>query len=38
MIELQEVSKYYSKKGVTNIGLHNINLKLIKNEIVAITV
>ena len=37
MIELKEVSKFYSNNGVTNIGLHNINLKLNKNEIVAIT-
>ncbi len=37
MIELKNVSKYYSSSGVTNLGLHNINLKLNKGEIVAIT-
>lgn len=37
MIELKDVSKFYSNNGVTNIGLQNINLKLHRNEIVAIT-
>ena len=37
MIELKNVSKYYSSSGVTNLGLHNINLKLNKGEVVAIT-
>lgn len=37
MLELKEVSKFYSNNGITNIGLHNINLKLHRNEIVAIT-
>ena len=37
MIELKDVSKFYSNNGVTNIGLQNINLKLNRNEIVAIT-
>lgn len=37
MIELKEVSKFYSNNGITNIGLHNINLKLHRNEIIAIT-
>lgn len=37
MLELKEVSKFYSSNGITNIGLHNINLKLNRNEIIAIT-
>ena len=37
MIELVNVSKYYTSNGVTNKGLININLKLKKGEIVAIT-
>ncbi len=37
MIELQNVSKYYTSNGVTSKGLININLKLNKGEIVAIT-
>lgn len=37
MLELKEVSKFYSNNGITNIGLHNINLELHRNEIVAIT-
>lgn len=37
MLELKEVSKFYSNNGITNIGLHNINLKLNRNEIIAIT-
>ena len=37
MIELKNVSKFYSNNGITNIGLHNINLSLHRNEIVAIT-
>ena len=37
MLELKEVSKFYSSNGITNIGLHNVNLKLSRNEIIAIT-
>lgn len=37
MIELKNVSKYYTANGITNLGLRNISLKLNKNEIVAIT-
>lgn len=37
MIELQNVSKYYTNNGVVTLGLRNINLKLNKGEIVAIT-
>lgn len=37
MIELQNVSKFYTTNGVVSSGLHNISLKLSKNEIVAIT-
>lgn len=37
MIEIKNLSKYYSANGITNLGLRNINLKLNKNEIVAIT-
>lgn len=37
MLELQNVSKYYTANGVTNIGLRNVSLKFEKNEIVAIT-
>ncbi|MCR5705707.1 MAG: ABC transporter ATP-binding protein [Acholeplasmatales bacterium] len=37
MIELVNVSKYYTSNGVTNKGLININLSLNKGEIVAIT-
>jgi ABC-type lipoprotein export system ATPase subunit len=37
MLELKEVSKFYSSNGITNIGLHNVNLKLNRNEIIAIT-
>ena len=37
MLELKEVSKFYTSNGITNIGLSNINLKLHRNEIVAIT-
>lgn len=36
MIELKNVSKYYSTEGTITLGLRNINLKLNKNEIVAI--
>ena len=36
MLELKNVSKYYNSNGIINIGLRNINLKLKKNEIVAI--
>lgn len=37
MLELKEVSKFYTSNGITNIGLSNINLKLHRNEIIAIT-
>lgn len=37
MIELQNVTKFYSNNGITNIGLKNISLKFNKGEIVAIT-
>ena len=37
MIELKNVSKYYSNDGIVTLGLRNINLSLGKNEIVAIT-
>ena len=37
MIELVNVSKYYTSNGVTNKGLINVNLTLNKGEIVAIT-
>ncbi len=37
MIELKNVSKYYTSNGVTNKGLIDVNLKLNKGEIVAIT-
>lgn len=37
MLELQNVSKYYTVNDVTNVGLRNVSLKLEKNEIVAIT-
>lgn len=37
MLELKNVSKYYSAGGITNLGLRNISLKFNKNEIVAIT-
>lgn len=36
MIELKNVSKYYNNNGLVTLGLRNINLKLYKNEIVAI--
>lgn len=36
MIELKNVSKYYNSSGVVSVGLRNIDLKLNKNEIVAI--
>lgn len=36
MIELKNVSKYYNSSGVVSVGLRNIDLKLYKNEIVAI--
>lgn len=36
MLELKNVSKYYNANGITNLGLRNINLKLNRNEIVAI--
>lgn len=37
MIELKNVSKYYSGNGMIALGLRNINLKLESGEIVAIT-
>ncbi len=37
MLELQNVSKFYTTNGVTNLGLRNINLKFNLGEIVAIT-
>ena len=37
MLELKNVSKYYTANDVTNVGLRNVSLKLEKNEIVAIT-
>ncbi len=37
MIELKNVSKYYTNNGVVTLGLRNINLKLNQGEIVAIT-
>lgn len=36
MIELKNVSKYYTSNGVTNKGLIDVNLKLNKGEIVSI--
>lgn len=37
MFELKNVTKFYNNNGVVTLGLHNINLKLNKGEIVAIT-
>lgn len=37
MIELKNVSKFYTNNGVVTLGLRNINLKLNLGEIVAIT-
>ncbi|MDE6656057.1 MAG: ABC transporter ATP-binding protein/permease, partial [Anaeroplasmataceae bacterium] len=37
MIELKNVSKFYTNNGVVTLGLRNINLKLNVGEIVAIT-
>lgn len=37
MLELKNVSKYYSSKGTISLGLRNINLKFEAGEIVAIT-
>lgn len=37
MIELKNVSKFYSDNNIVTIGLKNINLKLNKGEFVAIT-
>ncbi|MGM9970033.1 MAG: ATP-binding cassette domain-containing protein [Anaeroplasma sp.] len=37
MIKLENVSKYYTANGITNLGLRNISLSLNKNEIIAIT-
>ena len=36
MIELKNLSKYYNSAGIVSVGLRNIDLKLYKNEIVAI--
>ena len=36
MIELKNVSKFYSNNGTVSLGLKNVNLKLNTNEIVAI--
>lgn len=36
MIEIKNLSKYYSNSGVTTLGLHDINLSFEKNEIVGI--
>lgn len=37
MLELQNVNKFYTNNGVTNIGLRAINLKFNLGELVAIT-
>lgn len=37
MIELKNVSKFYTNNGVVTLGLRNVNLKLNVGEIVAIT-
>lgn len=37
MLELKNVSKYYNTSNIVTVGLKKINLKLQKNEIVAIT-
>ena len=37
MLELKNLSKYYNTANIVTIGLKKINLKLDKNEIVAIT-
>lgn len=37
MIELKNVSKFYTNNGVVTLGLRNINLKFNAGEIVAIT-
>ncbi len=37
MLELKNVSKYYSNNGVVTLGLRNINLRFKAGEIVAIT-
>ena len=37
MIELKNVSKFYNSNGTITVALRNINLKLSKGEIVAIT-
>lgn len=37
MLELKNVSKYYSSNGMIALGLRNINLKFESGEIVAIT-
>lgn len=37
MLELQNVNKFYTTNGVTNLGLRNINLKFNLGEVVAIT-
>ncbi len=37
MLELKNVSKYYTNNGVVTLGLRNINLNFSCGEIVAIT-
>lgn len=37
MLELKNVSKYYTNNGIVTLGLRNINLKFSCGEIVAIT-
>lgn len=37
MIELKNVSKFYSDNNIVTVGLKNVNLKLNKGEFVAIT-
>ena len=37
MIELKNVNKYYNSNGTITVALRNVNLKLSKGEIVAIT-
>ncbi len=36
MIEIKNLSKYYSNSGVTTLGLHNVNLSFHQGEIVGI--
>ena len=37
MIELKNVNKYYNSNGTITVALRNVNLKLSKGEVVAIT-